>query len=161
MGRLSGHIAYSLAWADRTFPDKNGGRTFPARFDHRHTVNVLFSWDISSKVQLSTAWTGHSGSRFTLLPQVWEEPDLDGTGFYDSGPLQARINNYRLPFYHRLDLSCTVKNRRGFWNFSLYNAYCHLNTVAIRGAYDKYGNPVFQKVKMLPLIPSISYTWQF
>lgn len=161
LGRFSGHIAYSLAWADRTFPEKNGGHTFPARFDHRHTINILLNWKISDKVQLNAAWTGHSGNRFTLLPQVWESPDLSMTDFSESTTLKARINNYQLPFYHRLDLSCTVRNRRGYWNFSLYNAYCHMNTVAIRREYSYDGRPVFQKVKMLPIIPSISYTWQF
>lgn len=161
IGRFSGHIAYSLAWADRTFPEKNGGHTFPARFDHRHTVNILLNWKISDKVQLNAAWTGHSGNRFTLLPQMWESPDFDVTGFSENSPLKAGINNYQLPFYHRLDLSCTVRNKRGFWNFSLYNAYCHMNTVAIRRNYTDYNRPVFQKVKMLPIIPSISYTWQF
>lgn len=160
-GRVTGHIAYSLAWADRTFPEKNGGHSFPARFDHRHTVNILLNWNVSDRVQFNAAWTGHSGNRFTLLPQMWQSPDFDMFGFGDDTPLKAGINNYRLPFYHRLDISWTVRNRHGFWNFSFYNAYCHLNTVAIRRTYDNYNRPVFQKVRMLPIIPSISYTWQF
>ncbi len=161
LGRLSGHISYSLAWGDRTFRDKNGGKTFPARFVHRHSVNILLNWKISDKVQLNAAWTGHSGNRFTFLPQEWESPDFGGTIYSGSNALKAGLNNYQLPFYHRLDLSCTVRNRRGFWNFSVYNAYCHMNTIAIRRGYDDYSRPVFQKVKMLPIIPSISYTWQF
>lgn len=160
-GRVTGHIAYSLAWADRTFPEKNGGHTFPARFDHRHTVNILLNWNVSDRVQFNAAWTGHSGNRFTLLPQMWQSPGFDIFGFGDDTPLKAGINNYQLPFYHRLDLSWTVRNRHGYWNFSFYNAYCHMNTVAIRRTYDNYNRPVFQKVRMLPIIPSISYTWQF
>lgn len=162
-GRLTGHISYSLAWADRTFPDKNGGRTFPARFDQRHTINIMLNWNINDKVSLNAAWTGHSGNRFTLLPQVWESPDFISLPTYDgeNDPLKAQVNNYQLPFYHRLDLSCTVRNKRGYWSFGLYNAYCHMNTVAIRRTYNRKGIPVFQKVKFLPIIPSISYTWQF
>lgn len=160
-GKLTGHIAYSLAWSDRTFPDKNGGLVFPARFDNRHTVNILLNWNISDKISLNAAWTGHSGNRFTLLPQVWESPEF-GTRFSDDeSPMKTRVNNYQLPFYHRLDLSCTVRNKRGYWSFGLFNAYCHMNTVAIRRAHDNAGRPVFQKVKLLPVIPSISYTWQF
>lgn len=160
-GKLTGHISYSLAWSDRTFPDKNGGHTFPARFDNRHTVNILLNWNISDRVSLNAAWTGHSGNRFTLLPQVWESPGF-GTRFTDDeSPLKTPVNNYQLPFYHRLDLSCTVRNRRGYWTFGLFNAYCHMNTVAIRRAHNNAGRPVFQKVKLLPVIPSISYTWQF
>ena len=170
VGRLSGHIAYSLAWADRRFPDKNGGKTYPARFDNRHTINLLLNWEVSGKVSLNAAWTGHSGNRFTLLSKMWEGP---GFGEYpnDQIPLRAPINNYKLPFYHRLDMSCTVKNRRGYWTFSLYNAYCHMNTVAIRRDYTTVvkrnpdgsvwheSKPVFQKVKLLPVIPSVSYSF--
>ncbi|MDE7119462.1 MAG: TonB-dependent receptor [Muribaculaceae bacterium] len=162
LGRLTGHISYSLAWADRTFPDKNNGRTFPARFDNRHTINIAANWKISDKVTLNAAWTGHSGNRFTLLPQMWQSPGF-GAGYYaDEIPLKTGINNYQLPFYHRLDLSCELRNRRGYFTLGLFNAYCHMNTVAIRRAYDRSGRrPVFQKVKLLPVIPSVSYTWQF
>lgn len=171
-GKLSGHIAYSLAWSDRTFAGKNGGKTFPARFDNRHSINILLCWKINSKVELSAAWTGHSGNRFTFMPQNWNAPE---TG-YDYGshevPLRTPINNYQLPFYHRLDLGIKVCNKRGFWNFGLYNAYCHMNTVAIRRGWRDIteitpdgvsiiSKPVFQKVSLLPVIPSISYTWLF
>lgn len=159
-GKVTGHIAYSLGWADRTFAEKNGGHTFPARFDHRHTINILLNWNISAKVQLNAAWTGHSGNRFTLLTQTWELRNYDNSWFSYQAPLKARINNYQLPFYHRLDLSCTVRNRRGYWNFGLYNAYCNMNTVAISRSSNSHG-PVFKKFKMIPLIPSISYTWKF
>ncbi|MDE6632429.1 MAG: TonB-dependent receptor plug domain-containing protein, partial [Muribaculaceae bacterium] len=70
-GSVTGHVSYSLGWADRKFADKNGGKTFPARLDHRHTINVLVNWEVSPKVSLSAAWIGHSGSRFTLITQVW------------------------------------------------------------------------------------------
>ena len=174
-GKVTGHIAYSLAWADRTFADKNGGRTFPAKFDNRHTINVVVNWKINDKVQLNASWVGHSGNRFTLLNQVWNDPDFEATEWFGYGesPLRTDINSYQLPFYHRLDLSCTVKNRRGYWTFGLYNAYCNMNTVAVmRGSreitvekddgllyYDT--EPAFKRLKILPVIPSISYTWLF
>lgn len=160
-GRFTGRVSYSLAWANRTFADKNGGKTFPARFDNRHTINILLNWHVNDKVSLNAAWIGHSGNRITLHTQVWESPHSDYVYSGEEIPLQAPLNNYRLPFYHRLDLACVVKNRRGYWTFSLYNAYCHLNTIGVRRAYDRDNRPVFQKVKLLPVIPSISYTWQF
>lgn len=172
-GRLTGHLSYSLAWADRQFREKNGGEKYPARFDHRHTINLQLNWHISDRVDLNAAWTGHSGNRFTLMTQTWETPDF-GIRYHEGEevPLRCRINNYQLPFYHRLDLSVSVKNKHGYWNFGLYNAYCHMNTIAVKrdyrfdfvitpegGTYESV--PVFQKVKMLPILPSISYTWQF
>lgn len=161
-GSVTGQISYSLAWADRTFADKYGGKTFPARLDHRHTVNILVNWEVSPKVSLSAAWTGHSGSRFTLMTQVWTgSEEIDGGYWSEQSGLKTDLNRYTLPFYHRLDLSCRVKNKRGYWNFSLYNAYCHMNTIGIRRAYNRNGRPVFQKVALLPIIPSFSYTWLF
>ena len=178
-GRFTGHISYSLAWADRQFADRNGGHRYPARFDHRHTIKVFANWDISRKVSINALWTGHSGNRFTLLPQRFEEPDLPGgSGFWDEEILlKAPVNNYQLPFYHRLDLSIMVRNSRGYWTFGLYNAYCHMNTVAITTGYKDYSKytqvgdniwnieyksePVFRKMKLIPVIPSISYTWLF
>lgn len=173
-GNVTGHVSYSLAWSDRTFADKNGGRTFPAKFDNRHTINVMVNWKINDKVQLNASWVGHSGNHFTLMNQVWDDPEFDSGEWYGHGesPLRTDINSYQLPFYHRLDLSCTVRNKRGYWTFGLYNAYCHMNTVAVKRGDRKviiptaYGftttyEPVFKRVKLLPVIPSISYTWLF
>lgn len=172
-GKVTGQISYSLAWADRTFANKNGGRTFPAKFDNRHTINVMLNWNINRKVQLNASWIGHSGNRFTLLNQVWDGPLFDDSEWMGGeSPLRAEINSYKLPFYHRLDLSCVVNNRHGYWTFGLYNAYCHMNTVAVKRGEQKVEHitpdsysisyqPVFKKVKLLPVIPSISYTWLF
>ncbi len=174
-GKLTGHISYSLAWSNRTFAEKNDGKTYPARYDNRHTINVLLNWKISPKVELNAAWTGHSGNRFTFMPQLWESPGFDEDHNFIENSLGVPLNNYQLPFYHRLDLSLTVCNRRGYWNFGLYNAYCNRNAIAITrgihngiGQWDKETNswvsndyPVFQKISILPIIPSISYTWEF
>lgn len=171
MGPVTGHVAYSLAWSDRTFAHKNGGKTFPAQFDNRHSIKVLLNWEISKKLSLSAAWTGHSGNRFTLLTQSWQQPPTDIYG-PDEAPLQTDINNYQLPFYHRLDLSLKLNNKRGYWTFGLYNAYCHMNAIAVRrgsrevteiipGGVAVVSRPAFQKVSLFPIIPSIAYTWIF
>lgn len=168
-GLLTGHISYSLLWADRLFPDKNGGRRFPARFDNRHKINIALDWHINDRWELGATWTGMSGNRVTLPLQCWNDPGL-GPWHYDMS-LAESVNNYRLPFYHRLDLSCRRNTRHGYWSFSVYNAYCNMNVIAVRRDYSNevivtpdgniYGKPVFQKVRLLPIIPSFSYTWIF
>ena len=174
-GRISGHIAYSLLWADRQYPDKNGGKKFPARFDNRHKINVMVNWKISQKWDVSASWIGMSGNRITLPTQMWEDPSL-GPWNYDM-LLPVEENNYRLPFYHRLDLNFRRTTRHGYWDFSLYNAYCNMNPIAVVRDYDdiypgswdtswdenahNYTKPVFKKLKLIPIIPSVSYTWLF
>lgn len=169
-GKVSGHVAYSLLWADRCYPDRNHGRPFPARFDNRHKINVMLNWKISDKWEMSASWTGMSGNRYTLVTQMWRDPQL-GPWHYDM-LLETDINNYRLPFYHRMDIGFKRHTKHGYWDFSLYNAYCNMNTIAVRRDYavDSYFDPStgsftirpeFQKVKLIPVIPSVSYTWLF
>ncbi|MBD5304533.1 MAG: TonB-dependent receptor [Bacteroides sp.] len=176
-GKVTGQVSYSLLWADRQFPDKNGGKKFPARFDNRHKINVLLNWKINDKWELNASWIGMSGNLITLPLQCWMDPGL-GPWHYDM-MLKTDVNNYRLPFYHRLDLSFIRYTHNGYWTFGLYNAYCNMNTIAVRLDYSDdffiyetmgtnswqtryYGSrPVFQKIKLLPTIPSISYTWLF
>lgn len=169
-GRVTGQLSYSLLWADRQYEKLNGGRPFPARFDNRHSINVLVNWKINDKWDVTGAWTGMSGNRFTLPLQCWNDPSL-GPWHYTMWR-KTDVNNYRLPFYHRLDLSARRQTKHGYWTFSLYNAYCNLNTIAVRLDYsnnvewnpetkDYDLKPAYQKIKLIPLIPSVSYTWLF
>lgn len=174
-GKLTGHVSYSLLWSDRLFAEKNGGRRFPSKFDNRHKINVALNWNINAKWDINAAWTGMSGNRFTLSDQVWIGPGLNdslisGMGEYvvgynqaykETAPFIKNINNYQLPFYHRLDLSVVRHTKRGFWTISLFNAYCNLNTVAIVPAVDDNGKNIFRKLGIMPIIPSFSYTWKF
>lgn len=166
-GRFTGHISYSLLWTDRHFAEKNQGRKFPARFDNRHKINVLVNWKVNDRWDINASWTGMSGNRVTLPLQCWQDPLL-APWHYDM-MLSEGINNFRLPFYHRLDVSFTRHTRNGYWNFSLYNAYCNMNVIGVRLDYSSdydpsnpgYIKPVFQKIHLLPIIPSVSYTWLF
>ena len=168
-GKITGQIAYTLMWADRTFPMVNGGRTFPARFDNRHKINVTLNWRVNEKWELNAAWTGMSGNRYTLPVNVWQGLELPGgqeeLGYFyfnQSVTQTPEINNYRLPFYHRLDLSAIRHTRRGgYWTFSLYNAYCNMNVIAVHRSDRIDGKPCFKKLRLIPLIPSVSYTWKF
>ena len=165
-GKITGQLSYSLLWADRCYPGRNGGRPFPARFDNRHKINIMANWRINSKWELTAAWTGMSGNRYTLATQCWYDPSL--APWHYEMLLRTDVNNYRLPFYHRLDLSCRRNTRHGYWDFSLYNAYCNMNTIAVTREYrDELVDgqwqliPTFQKIKLIPVIPSVSYTWLF
>lgn len=157
-GRISGHLSYSLLWADRHFADRNDGRPYQARNDNRHKINLLLQWHINDTWSLGASWTGMSGNRTTLPVQVWESPVI--SDWSADVPVSTDINNYRLPFYHRLDLNFTRRTRRGYWTIGLYNAYCNMNVVAVRRDW-RLNRPVFQQLHLLPIIPSFSYTWIF
>ena len=100
----------------------------------------------------------------------------DGTT--DTKDYSPSRNNYRLQPSHRLNLSLnyTRQKRRGqaLWSFGAYNAYNNMNPnfVFVDDSTDYYddvqvGQPQYRKqikltkITLLPIIPSISYTYKF
>lgn len=182
-GNISGHVSYSLLWSDRRFDEKNHGKKFPSKFDNRHKINVAFNWKLNDKWSVNAAWTGMSGNMTTLLPQQYimlDNPEIPISGsdlitvptgkteygtineYYKVVEFGSGTNNYRLPFYHRLDLSADVKTKHGQWTFSVFNAYCNMNVVSIkRNDSLDYRKKAYKKFRLLPMIPSVSYTWFF
>ena len=74
-------------------------------------------------------------------------------------------NNFQLPAYHRLDLGINIyrpkkKNRMGIWNISIYNVYSYMAPVSIRKGWW-YNNDCFYTLGIVPIIPSVSYTYKF
>lgn len=176
-GDVTGWIGYTLAWADRCFPNGmvNGGKRFPARYDNRHKLNVAVSWRPNQRVELSASWMYMSGNRITVavdsyLPIRPESDPVDPEGTF-SKPFAYepifRRNAVRLGDYHRLDVGVNVyrhtrKGAIGIWNVSLYNAYCRLNPFAIESlTRNSDGSWRFRQKGYVPLMPSVSYTYKF
>ena len=187
IGKVTGTVSYGLMWNRRKFAELNGGEKFPAKFDNRNKININASYRLNDKIEFNAGWTYMTGNRITMSLYDYEaagaeypkDPKLPGdNGTLDGhGNLEtangvgyvADRNNLRLPAYHRLDLGMSLyknlKNgARTIWNFSLYNAYCHMNAITIvKGGYGSpYANhKKFQTLSLLPVIPSVSWTYEF
>lgn len=182
-GKVSGSIGYTLSWSDRQFDDINQGKRFPAKFDNRHKLNLVGNWKVSSKVELTGSWTYMTGNRITVSfenyetvtsPQLFPAPSSPMPGsdlvppFMDDAGVSHYTgrNNYRLPAYHRLDLGINIyrpkqKGRMGIWNVSIYNVYSYMAPVSIRKRYWTNAPCYFEKLGLVPIIPSVSYTYKF
>lgn len=170
-GNITGHISYSMLWNERRFEKKNNGQKFPSAYDNRHKANIVANWRINDRWEINAGWTIMSGNRITLPTKSYNP--LPGTneiiGSWENETIDyiTSINNYRLPAYHRLDIGANlhvkgVNGKEGVWNFSLYNAYCNMNVIAIRKRMHAPGKgAVYEKLRMIPLIPSVSYTLKF
>ena len=71
-----------------------------AKYDRRHDLSIVGIYDLSKKWKLSGTFVFGSGNA-TTLPQRFYIYDGVLTQEY------SRINEYRLPSYHRLDLAAT------------------------------------------------------
>jgi hypothetical protein len=163
-GRLTGWIGYTLSWSLRKFPNLNDGNKFPSKYDRRNDLSLVGMYKLNNKWKFSATFVYGTGNA-TTLPQRF---------YFVSGFLTqeySAINQYRLPSYHRLDLSAiytpTKNDRRKLKSefvFSIFNAYSRKNPYFIY--FNQRNNPVdgsqiiqAKKVSIFPIIPSV--TWNF
>ena len=165
-GRFTGWIGYTLSWTWRKFPGLNFGNKYPAKFDRRHDLSIVAIYEMNKKWKFAATFVYGSGNAATL-PQRF---------YIFNGVLTqeySRINEYRLPSYHRLDLSATLTPKKNVkrkikreWVFSVYNAYSRKNPYFIY--YDQSGSPLngdlkvqAKQVSIFPIIPAITYNIKF
>ena len=63
-GALTGWVGYTLGWTRRTFPELNGGRTFPPKYDRRHDLSFVVSYQ-AGKWRLGSNLVYATGQAFT------------------------------------------------------------------------------------------------
>lgn len=165
-GKLTGWVGYTLSWTWRRFPQLNEGKKYPARFDRRHDLSIVATYEKSPRWRFGAVFVYGTGNA-TSLPERFYIVEGVLTQEY------SRINKYRLPAYHRLDLSATLspqkKKARKFnssWVFSIYNVYSRLNPYFIY--YDQSGSPLngslkveARQVSLFPIIPTVTWNFKF
>jgi hypothetical protein len=168
VGKFSGWIGYTLSYTQRTFPDLNQGKTFYAKYDRRHDVSIVLSYELTPKWSFAAIWVYGTGNAITIPVSYYY---IDGNFVTEYGDR----NSFRMPPYHRLDLSATytpdrvkkreqrkqriiaryqrngrdtttihlsnkwIKNYESSWNFSIFNAYNRHNPYIIYFSTD--GSP--------------------
>jgi hypothetical protein len=133
-------------------------------------ANVAATYDLNNTWSFGTIFTYSTGRPLTMP-----------SGRYEYGPYNVDLvttrNGYRLPAYHRLDLSATLNlgaNRQKRWKnqlvLSVYNVYNRKNpfTIYTRVAQDEEGNPIgdgsqkeARMIYLFPVLPSLTYNFKF
>ena len=167
IGKFTGFVGYTLSFTKRRFEDLNNRMWFWAKYDRRHDVSISLSYEIiHNKLWVSAVWVFASGNTMTIPI---------GYYFFNGNIITeySDRNAYRLPPYHRLDLSVNwnIVKRKHFetgLNFSIYNVYNRKNPFFIFYETDMnvdLSKPVFEmttkayKMSLFPIIPSIN--WNF
>ncbi|MGV3766153.1 MAG: TonB-dependent receptor [Chitinophagaceae bacterium] len=166
-GRLTGWVGYTLSWTWRKFPGLNDGLKFPAKYDRRHDLSVVGIYELSKKWKLSSVFVYGTGNA-TTLPERFYLVEGVLTQEY------SKVNAYRLPAYHRLDVAATYtpeprrpeRRFRNEWVFSIYNVYSRLNPYFIYfdqtgSAYDGTLEVESLQVSLFPILPSVTWNFRF
>ena len=102
-------------------------------------------------------------SNFNLNPYTFNS-DQNNVNVATVNHIDSR-NNYRMPNYHRLDVSVNMKKEKKWgertWSFGLYNAYSRQNPFYLEFTRNENGNPQLSQFSLFPLIPSFTYSFKF
>lgn len=164
-GKFTGWLGYTLAWTYQKFQFLNGGEQFPLKYDRRHDISAVGTYTFNKKWTVSSVFVYGSGNAITL-PTAYYFIDGNITQYY------SKINAFRLPSYHRLDISATYtpqhskpRKWQGSWTFSVYNAYNRKNPYFLyvdnSGTVSTGISIKVYEVYILPILPSITYNFKF
>ncbi|MCQ2298345.1 MAG: TonB-dependent receptor [Bacteroidales bacterium] len=183
VGQYTGWIGYTWSKAERLFNREgqvlNNGQVFPAKYDRRHDLSIVLTYKPNDRFDCSATFVYSTGNTSTLaMQQIVDqegstsvEMDEFGNPVIVEEPVDVNYmesrNNYRLPAYHRMDLSANfhkkLKHGQRTWNVSIYNVYNHQNPYLIYQSYD-LGLTETKKLMQLsifPILPSVSYVYRF
>ena len=161
-GALTGWIGYTLGWTRRTFPELNRGRAFPPKYDRRHDLSFVVSYNLG-KWRLGSNLVYATGQTFTPASARYSlrQPT---TGEVEDYVLADERNSARLLPYHRLDASASRKF--GLWGLDvefylqIFNLYSRRNEWFVQ--FDTKNPQTEPKVfKQLPIVPTLGFNFSF
>ena len=141
-GKLRGFTSYTWSKAETTIPTVNRDQPFPANHDRRHNFNLALTYQLDDRWEFATNFNYSSGRPITLPTGKYE---------FDNYKLDlfSERNGYRLPAFHRMDVSVTFNSRKNEERkikrtkvFGIYNVYNKKNpfTIYTRVKQDDEGN---------------------
>jgi len=169
-GRFIGMASYTWSKTMRKIPGVNRGSVFPANHDRRNVVNLQAAYDLNNKFTFGGTFTYSAGRPLTLPAGKYEYSG------YNPDVITER-NSYKLPDFHRLDLSVTLNPKKnlsrkwkGQWVLTVYNVYNRHNpfTVYTRTKQDEDGNisgdgteKEARLIYLFPILPFVTYNFKF
>lgn len=167
-GRVTGWASYTysrtLRKVQNEFPEEtiNEGKWYPSNFDKPHDLTVAVNYQMTRRYGLSANFTYSTGRPFT-------GPDAK---FVLNGVIVASYadrNQFRMPDYHRLDVSLTFgeslkKNKKysSNWALTIYNLYGRRNPYSIFFKDTSYGPPQALRLSVIGApFPAVIYNFKF
>lgn len=162
-GRLSGWISYTYSKVEKKIPTINSGDWYNAKYDKPHDFSIVAAYELNDRLSLGSNFVYSTGSPVTFPTGKYT---FRGTSI----PIYSERNGARLPDYHRLDFSATLKSKKNKhrrlqseWVFSIYNAYNRKNAFNITFQQDE-ANPnttYAEKASVFAIVPAVTYNAKF
>lgn len=176
VGQITGWLGYTWSRTMRQFDtpgeELNDGRPFPAKYDRIHDISITLQYKPNDRFDAGLTWVYSTGNTATLaMHRIEDERSNSWWSGGSLGYVESR-NNFRMPSYHRMDVSVNfhkrLKHGTRTWNISVYNLYNRQNPFLV---YPKtvertedggttYSTVLMQR-SLFPILPSVSYIYKF
>jgi hypothetical protein len=160
-GKFTGWASYTLSRTERKIIGINNDNWYAAKQDRTHDLSLVGMYQINSKWSLASTFVYYTGNAVTFPSGKY---NIGGnTIFY-----YTERNGYRMPDYHRMDISATYEKIRKSkyqhsWNIGVYNLYGRENAYTITFE-DNPNDPTKTQAVQTSLfkwVPSITYNFKF
>jgi len=163
-GRFTGWLSYTLARTMKKVPGINNDKEYPSSYDRTHDISLVLSYQLSKNWTVSTNWVYATGNA-TTYPAAKAKFQGNTNLYY------PERNGYRIPDYHRLDLSFNydfkkndLKKFKQSLNISIYNVYCRRNAYSVTFKENEDNPNATDAVRLSIvgfMIPSVTYNFNF
>ena len=155
-----------MSRSERKVDGINRGEWYPTRFDRAHNLSVVSSYELNKKWSFSANFVYSTGTPATFPTNRYEIQQVVLPHNID-----ASRNNFRIPAYHRLDISATLipeKNEgrkwKSEWVFSIYNVYSRRNPFSIFFEQNEDNLAETNAIRFSVIgnfVPAVSYNFKF
>ena len=173
-GNFNGWVSYSYGKSELKIQGINNFEWYPTRYDQTHNFKVTSTYKLSNRVQLSGNFVYLTGT-----PVTFPSSKYVIQGFAIPHNAESSRHQFRIPDYHRLDISVTIKGKEFKRNgkerknesstvIGIYNLYNRRNPFSIyfsQGKSNVSQGFVPGEVTRLSIIgsfvPSVTYNFKF
>ena len=168
-GRFKGWLAYTLSKSEQQTKGRNASELginnsswYNTPYDKTHDISFTGSYDLNKRWKFNANFLFQTGQPTTYPNGQYQYNGINIPSF------SAR-NEFRLPSYHRLDLSANYspkqkkkKRWQSQWVFGIYNIYNRKNAASISFRENRNtGTNEALQLSIFGIIPSISYNFKF
>ncbi|MFT6004495.1 MAG: hypothetical protein ACJAR8_000572 [Bacteroidia bacterium] len=153
------YLSYTYSRSKRTVELINDAVEYYSKYDRPHSLSVLAQYRFTKQDKFLVSFNYASGNPITIPTGRYvtlvngEEVVVDE---FD------KINNFRLPATHHLDISYLRerKHKRYISNLvvGVYNVYNQLNPFMVYLGLDDEANPTLKLRSYLPILPMLKYS---
>ena len=162
-GKFNGWISYSIGQVKNRFPEQSNKYYFAAQ-DVTHELKMVGIYRLGN-FDVSATWIYATGKPYTAPLGAYQISSAGGVT--ETYYAVSDKNTFRLPNYHRLDLSASyrfnifgTKGRQNAINFSLFNAYNRKNVSAKQ--FQIVDNTILESnINYLSITPNVTLVFKF